>query len=156
MTDREARGRSRDRGASAGVRHFHVQGDRMAGHTVGAIGQSSPLVRLNMAKEMIKKANGVMDRMEGVGAAGQEGGDQEDEGAAGGDAAPPAGRDEAAPAAAAAAPAGSVGVSSVPIQFSLGGLPAEATIHVQAEGQGGSQGGLAEAISAMMQQATSV
>merc|ERR1712013_724199 len=64
MAENEARARSRDRGPGAGVRHFHVQGGGGGAHTVGAIGQSSPLVRLNMAKEMIRKANAVMDRME--------------------------------------------------------------------------------------------
>jgi len=67
LAESEARARSRDRGPHpSGIRHFHVQGDRGSGHTVGAIGQCSPLVRLNMAKEMIRKANSVMDRMEGV------------------------------------------------------------------------------------------
>ena len=162
MAESEARARSRDRGPSAGVRHFHVQGGRGAGPTVGAIGQSSPLVRLNMAKEMIRKATAVMDRMErGEDSEQGDGSDQGEEGA--GDAGPPGpptpGPEEAAPGADAAGGVpdgvpGGAGFSSGPIQFSLGGLPAEATIHVQAEGQGGDQSGLAEAISAMVQQAT--
>jgi hypothetical protein len=161
MAESEARARSRDRGPSAGVRHFHVQGGRGAGPTVGAIGQSSPLVRLNMAKEMIRKATAVMDRMErGEDSEQGDGGDQGEEGA--GDAGPPPPGPEEASLPTGADAAGGVpdgvpggaGFRSGPIQFSLGGLPAEATIHVQAEGQGGDQGGLAEAISAMVQQAT--
>merc|ERR1719447_2129425 len=52
----------------------------------------------------------------------------------------------------------SQGFTTGPMQFSLGGMPAEATatIHVQTEGGAGPPGGLAEAISAMMQQANSV
>jgi len=157
MAESEARARSRDRGPSAGVRHFHVQGGGGAAHTVGAIGQSSPLVRLNMAKEMIRKANAVMDRMERGEATDQGGPGEAAEGAAAGaEDGPPPLEPVGAPASAAADEGNaSAGFSSGPIQFSLGGLPAEATIHVQAEGQGGSQGGLAEAISAMVQQATS-
>jgi len=142
MAENEARARSRDRGPGAGVRHFHVQGGGGGAHTVGAIGQSSPLVRLNMAKEMIRKANAVMDRMErGEGSEQQSG--QED------------GSDEAGDGSNSTGGGGiPAGFSSGPVQFSLGGIPAEATIHVQAEGSP-SQGGLAETISAMVQQATS-
>ena len=52
----------------------------------------------------------------------------------------------------------SQGFTTGPMQFSLGGMPAEATatIHVQTEGGAGPPSGLAEAISAMMQQANSV
>merc|ERR1719320_1117160 len=90
--------------------------------------------------EEIRKANAVMDRMErGEGA---EPGGQDDGVEDGGDGGNSAGGG--------GAPAG---FSSGPVQFSLGGIPAEATIHVQAEGSP-SQGGLAETISAMVQQAT--
>jgi len=143
MAENEARARSRDRGPGAGVRHFHVQGGGGGAHTVGAIGQSSPLVRLNMAKEMIRKANAVMDRMER--GEGSESGGQDDGADDGGDGG------SSASGGGGGAPAG---FSSGPVQFSLGGIPAEATIHVQAEGSP-SQGGLAETISAMVQQATS-
>merc|ERR1719320_479155 len=91
--------------------------------------------------EEVRKANAVMDRMErGEGA---EPGGQDDGVEDGGDGGNSAGGG--------GAPAG---FSSGPVQFSLGGIPAEATIHVQAEGSP-SQGGLAETISAMVQQATS-
>merc|ERR1719320_1439629 len=90
--------------------------------------------------EEIRKANAVMDRMErGEGA---EPGGQDDGVEDGGDGGNSAGGG--------GVPAG---FSSGPVQFSLGGIPAEATIHVQAEGSP-SQGGLAETISAMVQQAT--
>jgi len=150
-SESEARARSRDRVSASGFRQIHVpQGP----HTVGAIGQSSPLVRLNMAKEMIRKANSVMDRMENGGSS-----DQSEEVEDSQTSAPP----EPTPTQQAASGDGATnesnnttGFSSGPIQFSLGGLPAEATIHVQAEGQAGPPGGgLAEAISAMVQQATS-
>jgi len=151
MAESEARARSRDRGHNAGVRHIHVQGSTGAGHTVGAIGQSSPLVRLNMAKEMIRKANAVMDRMEG-----RETPDQPDQGD-GADSVAQEGNSNSTDASNSTSSTtdssnNSTGFSSGPIQFSLGGMPAEATFHVQADGQGPSQGGIAEALSAMVQQ----
>ena len=160
----EARARSRDRARERLAQHHH-------GHhhhtSVGAIGQSSPLVRLNLAKDMIRKANGLMDRMEG----------RETE-------SPSEQRERPATATASSAStattASSTGpeqrtaatntsttsttttnpsFSSGPFHFQLGGFPAEATatIHVQAEGglDGAPPGGLAEAISAMVQQAAS-
>ena len=57
--------------AGPGVtRHIHVTGPGLPGHhhhhhAVGAIGQSSPLVRLNLARDLIRRAGLVMDRMEG-------------------------------------------------------------------------------------------
>ena len=125
---------------------------------MGAIGQSSPLVRLNMAKEMIKKANTVMDRMEGRDTSAetsastasstttsttQTSGSEQ--------------RTNIATTSSSSSPTTqSGGFSTGPFQFQLGGFPAEATatIHVQAEGgTGGAPAGLAEAISSMVEQA---
>ena len=97
LAESEARARSRDRtglqitvtGAVTGVyagpgvtRHIHVTGPGLPGHhhhhAVGAIGQSSPLVRLNLARDLIRRAGLVMDRMEdGPGEPGVESGTED-------------------------------------------------------------------------------
>lgn len=160
----EARARSRDRARERLGQHHH-------GHhhhtSVGAIGQSSPLVRLNLAKDMIRKASGLMDRMEGT----EESSSPTEQGArpATAAASSPSTASSSGPeqrtAATNTSTSSSTGTStnpafsSGPFHFQLGGFPAEATatIHVQAEGglDGAPPGGLAEAISAMVHQAAS-
>ena len=154
----ESEARARSRGASpAGGRHrhtahFHVHG----GERVGAIGQSSPQVRLNLARDMIRQANAAMDVMEG--GERQTASPQQEqptvEPASNG-----SGIDNALPGGASGsggdAAAGLTGFTTGPIQFmGPSGITGEATatIHVQTESQGPPPPGLAEAISAMVQQ----
>jgi len=186
--------RSRSRGASPSVRHttahFHVHTgpDRPAGGMAafmapsgGAIGQSSPAVRLTLAQDMMRQANRVLDRLDG-----------REPPAAESDPVTPSvppqsGAETAATTdssttttatsmgpptstasggaritisnSSAAAPPPGFGSGGGGIQMSMMGVPAEATIQIQAEGNGvmggGVPPGLAEAISQMVQQATS-
>ena len=160
----EARARSRDR--IRHERHAH-------GHAhVGAIGQSSPLVRLNMAKEMIRKANVVMDRMEGIEtppaaaaspdqASGSSTNSSTNTTTTTNNSTSTTSTSTSAPEQRSTSTNTSTsnsGFSTGPFHFNLGGFPAEATatIHVQAEGGAGGGGppsGLADAISAMVEQA---
>ena len=167
----EARARSRER-----FRHGAGGGHTHHGHTaVGAIGQSSPLVRLNMAKDMIRKANGIMDRIEGIetpttaaasassttssststssGTNTTSSSSQTTTTTSATSTTTPAAPEQRSTATNTTAPA--AGFSTGPLHFNLGGFPAEATIHVQADGGDldAAPGGLAEAISAMVEQA---
>jgi len=162
LAESEARA---SRGASPAGRHrhtahFHVHG----GERVGAIGQSSPQVRLNLARDMIRQANSVMDRLEGRERAATETETSSTPSSQGSTppAAPEGGNEtpaatEATPPSSGANsnPGFSTGFSTGPIQF-MGPMgmagEATATIHVQTEGQGPPPPGLAEAISAMVQQ----
>ena len=161
----EARARSRDR-ARERMAHHHHHGHHH--HTsVGAIGQSSPLVRLNLAKDMIRRANGLMDRMEGretVESPSEQPGPRLATATATTSTATTAtstGPEQrtASTNTSTTSSTTNPAFSSGPFHFQLGGFPAEATatIHVQAEGglDGAPPGGLAEAISAMVQQAAS-
>ena len=147
VAESEARARSRGASPAPGrhrhTAHFHVHG----GERVGAIGQSSPQVRLNLARDMIRQANATMDVMEGVerpaATPQQEQSSSE----------PTGETNTASPAS--GAPAGLSGFTTGPIQFmGPAGMTGEATatIHVQTESQGPPPPGLAEAISAMVQQ----
>ena len=172
----EARTRSQERRHEARMQahiHHHHRGPAAA-----AIGQSSPLVRLNLAKKMIKDANTVMDRMEGIatptetpsssGAASTSNTTSSTTQTSGTEQRTSSTNTTTSTSTSATAtsqPQSGV-FSAGPFQFNsqfpvlgsqLGGFPAEATatIHVQAEaeGTGGAPSGLAEAISAMVEQA---
>jgi hypothetical protein len=153
VAESEARARSRGASPAAGrhrhTAHFHVHG----GERVGAIGQSSPQVRLNLARDMIRQANAAMDVMEGR----QTGSPQQEQSTAEPASNNGSGIDNALPGGAPApgGAAGLTGFTTGPIQFmGPSGLTGEATatIHVQTESQGPPPPGLAEAISAMVQQ----
>ena len=154
----ESEARARSRGASpAGGRHrhtahFHVHG----GERVGAIGQSSPQVRLNLARDMIRQANAAMDVMEG---GERQAASPQQEQPTAEPSSNGSGIDNALPGGASGsggdAAAGLTGFTTGPIQFmGPSGMTGEATatIHVQTESQGPPPPGLAEAISAMVQQ----
>jgi hypothetical protein len=149
----ESEARARSRGSSPAGRHRHTAHFHLHGHhggeRVGAIGQSSPQVRLNLARDMIRQAGAAMDLLEGREAAPQAA-------AAEPAVTPPAsGGGTAPPAPEVAGGNAATGFSTGPIQF-MGPArvagEATATIHVQTEGQGPPPPGLAEAISAMVQQ----
>ena len=159
----ESEARARSRGASpAGGRHrhtahFHVHG----GERVGAIGQSSPQVRLNLARDMIRQANAAMDVMEG--GERQAASPQQEQttaepasnGSSNIDNALPGGATGPGGTTGPGGAAGLTGFTTGPIQFmGPSGMTGEATatIHVQTESQGPPPPGLAEAISAMVQQ----
>ena len=173
----EARTRSQERRhearMAAHIHHHHHRGPAAA-----AIGQSSPLVRLNLAKKMIKDANTVMDRMEGIATPAETPSSSgtsstsnttssttQTSGTEQRTSSTNTTTSTSTAATATSQPPQSGGFSTGPFQFSsqfpgqiqLGGFPAEATatIHVQAEadGAGGAPSGLAEAISAMVEQA---
>ena len=163
----EARTRSQERRHEARMHGAHIHHHHVGPATMGAIGQSSPLVRLNLAKKMIKDANTVMDRMEGRATPAET--------SASSEASPTSNTTSSttqtsgteqrsastntttSTSTASTSTTQQGGFSTGPFQFQLGGFPAEATatIHVQAEGggAGGAPSGLAEAISAMVEQA---
>ena len=174
----EARTRSQERRHEARMQaHIHHH-HHHRGPAAAAIGQSSPLVRLNLAKKMIKDANTVMDRMEGIatptetpsssGAASTSNTTSSTTQTSGTEQRTSSTNTTTSTSTSATAtsqPQSGV-FSAGPFQFNsqfpvlgsqLGGFPAEATatIHVQAEaeGTGGAPSGLAEAISAMVEQA---
>ena len=174
----EARTRSQERRHEARMQaHIHHH-HHHRGPAAAAIGQSSPLVRLNLAKKMIKDANTVMDRMEGIatptetpsssGATSTSNTTSSTTQTSGTEQRTSSTNTTTSTSTSATAtsqPQSGV-FSAGPFQFNsqfpvlgsqLGGFPAEATatIHVQAEaeGTGGAPSGLAEAISAMVEQA---
>ena len=163
----EARTRSQERRHEARLHGATIHHHHHGGHTaMGAIGQSSPLVRLNLAKKMIRDANTVMDRMEGratpaetpasSGASSTTTNTTSSTTQTSGTEQRTSSTNTTSTSTASSSTSQSGGFSTGPFQFQLGGFPAEATatIHVQAEGgAGGAPSGLAEAISAMVEQA---
>ena len=162
----EARTRSQERRHEARMHGAHIHHHHHGTLGMGAIGQSSPLVRLNLAKKMIKDANTVMDRMEGratptetptsSGASPTTSTASSTTQTSGTEQRTSSTSTTSTSTASTSASQSAGGFSTGPFQFQLGGFPAEATatIHVQAEGgAGGAPSGLAEAISAMVEQA---
>jgi len=156
----EARTRSRER-----IRQERLAGGHVHGHThAGAIGQSSPLVRLNMAKEMIKKATRTMDRMEGISTPSPASDNTPDNSRSSTSSSSTTTTTTASSStntteqtSTATNTASGTGFSTGPFQLNLGGFPAEATATIQIQTEGGdlanAPGGLAEAMSALLEQA---
>ena len=116
-----------------GHHHHHAHG-----HIgVGTVGQSSPLVRLNLAKDMIKRANDVMDRIEGIEPPPTTSDNSSSSGSTSTTttSSPSGGTQRSASTNTTPTSSAAGGFSTGPIQFQLGGFPAEATatIHVQSD-----------------------